>query len=154
MCLSIFLLFVAAVIGEVASIWILGSYVGVAYTLLALVLGGMLGVMLVSGRALTTLKSAGEAWSKGEEIGPVVASGALVGLAGILFFIPGLLSDAAALVLILPPVRARMARDLVDRVKAHAVRLHPGGAPSRAAPGEYIDVEGVEHPGEPPRSLP
>lgn len=150
-CLSILLLFAGLVIGEVASVAIVGSYVGAPYTILAIILGVMLGVMLLAGRAFSTLQNAAEAWSKGEEIGPIVASSALVGLAGILFVIPGFLSDAAGLVLLLPPVRARMSRNLVGRVKAHAVRLHPGGPARR---DEYIDAEGVERPGDPPRSLP
>lgn len=151
MCLSIVLLFLAYVIGEVASIAILGSYLGAIYTLLVIGAGIMLGVMLLAGRAFSTLQDAAEAWSKGEEIGPIVASSALVGLAGVLFVIPGVLSDAAAIALLLPPVRRRMAGNLVGRVKAHAVRLHPRrGGPE----GEYIDAEGVERPGEPPRSLP
>jgi UPF0716 protein FxsA len=152
-CLAIVLLFGAYVIGEVASIAILGSYVGALTTVLVIVAGVMLGVMLLAGRAFSTLQNAAEAWSKGEEIGPIVASSALVGLAGILFLLPGLLSDAAALALLLPPVRARMSRNLVGRVKAHAVRLHPRGAGPRKE-DEYIDAEGVERPGDPPRSLP
>ena len=151
MCLSIVLLFAAYVIGEVASIALLGSYLGAGYTLLVIGIGVALGIMLLAGRAFSTLQDAAEAWSKGEEIGPVVASSALLGLAGILFLVPGVLSDVAALALILPPVRGRMAASLVGRVRAHAVRLHPRGAP---AGDEYIDAEGVEHPGEPPRSLP
>jgi len=161
-CLSIVLLFVAYVIGEVASIAILGSHVGTPYTLLVLAIGVGLGVMLLAGRALATLQNAAEAWSRGEEIGQVVASSALVGLAGILFLVPGLLSDAAALVIILPPVRARMAGKLVGRVKVHAARLRPRGGAARGG-GEYIDADAVEQPspsssdgspGDPPRSLP
>lgn len=150
-CLSIVLLFAAALIGEVASVAIFGSYLGIGYTLLAIAIGVGLGVMLLAGRAFTTLQDAGEAWSKGEEIGPIVASSALVGLAGILFVIPGFLSDAAAIVLILPPIRSRMAASLVGRVRAHAVRLHPR---KTARGDEYIDADGVERPGDPPPSLP
>jgi UPF0716 protein FxsA len=153
-CLSIVLLFGAYVIGEVASIAILGSYLGAGYTLLVIGLGVMLGVMLLAGRAFSTLQNAAEAWSKGEEIGPIVASSALVGLAGILFLLPGLLSDAAAIALLVPPVRGRMSRNLVGRVKAHAVRLHPRGPGGPSAKDEYIDAEGVERPGDPPPSLP
>jgi UPF0716 protein FxsA len=153
-CLSIVLLFAALVIGEVSSIAILGSYVGAPWTLLVLAIGVGLGVMLLAGRALGTLQDAAEAWSKGEEIGPILGSSALLGVAGILFLIPGLLSDVAAFALVLPPVRARMTRSLVGRVKAHAVRLHPRRGAAPAQGGEYIDTEGVERSGDPPPSLP
>jgi len=122
-CLSIVLLFVAYVIGEVASIAILGSHVGTPYTLLVLAIGVGLGVMLLAGRALATLQNAAEAWSRGEEIGQVVASSALVGLAGILF----LVLDSGR---IISPASRRVHADQLRRLRAMRSRsplAAPGG---------------------------
>lgn len=139
MCLAVALLGLAFVIGEVASIATLGSYLGVWPTLAVVALAGAIGVVLLRGRAFATFQKAVEAYRRGERLGPVVASGALVGLAGVLFLTPGALSDLIALVILLPPVRAVLARRMVARIGARA---------------RVIDAQAYEKPGDPPPSLP
>lgn len=155
MCLAVVLLFFAGLIGEVASIVIVGSYVGGKYTLIALAIAAALGGLLLMGRAAATLKAAAAAWAKGEPIGEIVAASAIGALAGVLLIIPGFLTDVIALIFLMPPMRARLAGRMVARLKARAqvviaqVRARGGaGGP----PGHVIDTEGVEIGDDVPRS--
>jgi UPF0716 protein FxsA len=138
-CLAVALLGLAFVIGEVASIAMLGSYLGVGPTLAVVAIAGVIGVLLLRGRAFATFQKAVDAYRRGERLGPVVASGALVGLAGVLLVIPGALSDLIAVVILLPPVRALLARRMIARVAVRAT---------------IIDAQAHEKPGDLPPSLP
>jgi UPF0716 protein FxsA len=134
MCLAVMLLGLAYAIGEVASIVMLGSFTDGFTTLLVLIVGAGLGFALLAGRTIATLRAAGMALVKGEEIGPVIAQGALVGVAGVLFILPGLLSDAAAIALLVPRWRARAGKNLSDRVHARITRRRMSGEPPRQLP--------------------
>jgi UPF0716 protein FxsA len=134
MCLAVMLLGLAYAIGEVASIVLLGSFTDGFTTLFVLLVAGAIGLALLAGRALATLRAAGVALVKGEEIGPVIAQGALVGVAGVLFIVPGLLSDAVAIVLLVPRWRARAGKNLSDRVHARIARRRMSGEPPRQLP--------------------
>jgi len=138
MCLAVPLLVLAYLIGEVGSIVLLDSYTDGATALLWLLVAAGIGMALLAGRALATLRAAGVALVRGHEIGPVLAQGALVGVAGVLLIVPGLLSDAIAVALLVPAWRARAGKNLSDRVRAHAVRLRDRN----------------RTPGDQPRSLP
>lgn len=147
MCLAVVLLFFAGLLGEVASIVIVASYIGGKYTLIALVVAAGLGALLLMGRAAATLRAAGAAMVKREPVGEVLAASALAAFAGVLFIIPGFLSDIFAVFLLVPQVRARFAGRMVTRLKARAVaavdqaRARGGRA---GVPGEIIDADGVE----------
>jgi UPF0716 protein FxsA len=134
MCLAVMLLGLAYAIGEVASIVLLGSFTDGFTTLFVLLVGAGLGFALLAGRTLATLRAAGVALVKGEEIGPVIAQGALVGIAGVLFIVPGLLSDAVAIALLVPRWRARAGKNLSDRVHARITRRRMSGEPPRQLP--------------------
>ncbi|MCB9564445.1 MAG: FxsA family protein [Kofleriaceae bacterium] len=161
MCLAVVLLFLAAVIGEIASIVIVGGMIGTLYTLLALVAGAVLGSLVLGGRAAATLRRAAEAYARSEPVGDVLMSNAIAGFAGVLFIIPGFLSDAVALILLLPPTRSRMAARMTARLRARAEVIgqsfgagmpFPGGPPpgapfdgdALAGHGGVIDVDAVE----------
>jgi UPF0716 protein FxsA len=148
-CLAVLLLFVAYVTGEIASIVILSGFIGGLKTIAVLGAAGVLGVFLLAGRAAATLTEAAEALAKREPVGEVVASSALAAFAGVLFIAPGVLSDVVALILLLPPTRARLAARMAAGMKARAqvIVAHargPGGAPPPGVDEGFIDVEGVE----------
>jgi UPF0716 protein FxsA len=146
-CLAVVLLLLAYVIGEIASIVILSGFVGWMYTVLAIVAGAALGSMLVMGRAAATLRDAAEALAKREPVGEMVAASALAAFAGVLLIAPGLLSDAIALILLVPPTRGRLARRMAEgmRARAQVVVAHMGvDVGPGSSPGDVIDVDGVE----------
>ncbi len=154
MCLAVVLLFFAYVIGEIASIVILGGFVGAMYTVLVLAAAAVLGSFLLMGRAAATLRAAAEAMAKREPVGELVAASALGAFAGVLLISPGLLSDALAVILLLPPTRARLAGRMAAGLRGRAqvlvaqVRGHGHGPGASAPPpvdaAGVIDVDGVE----------
>jgi UPF0716 protein FxsA len=87
-----------------------GQWFGAWFPILAVILGffaGGLTIRYAGVRSLNELKKA----SQRGYIGPNTAIGGLLGfLAGILFILPGLLSDAAAILLLLPFTRHMVER--------------------------------------------
>lgn len=135
------LVFLAAVFAEVASLVLMGSWLGAPATFALLVLGFGLGFALLSGRGIATVKKALDANAAGESPGPALLDGALLAVAGVLFIVPGFASDVVAIVLALPPPRALIRRRVVRWMRARMPANQPG--PTRAA-GHVIDVDGHE----------
>lgn len=162
------LLLIYAVV-EVAAAIALASTVGWGWTLLALlaafllgsgVLAPMAGSHLI--RQVWQLRS-GLAQARG-----AASDGALVALAAILVLVPGLVTTAVGLLLLVPPIRSAAApglsavalRSLRRRAPlvgytgyARAFRTEsPGGHPGAA--GDYIDGEVVDVHDHKPAALP
>lgn len=135
-----------AILAEITSVVMVAGWLGGLFTLALLALAGGIGLAVLAGRGVATLTRAGQAMNRGEPVGAVVADGALLALAGVLLLAPGFLSDAAALGLLVPPVRALVARWLVGRVKASVVQV--GGMNVPRGP-DVIDTTATEVP--PPR---
>jgi UPF0716 protein FxsA len=82
-----------------------GQWFGAWFPILAVILGFAAGGLTIRHTGVKSLNELREASRRGS-IGPDTAIGGLLGfLAGILFILPGLLSDLAALLLLLPFVR-------------------------------------------------
>jgi UPF0716 protein FxsA len=107
------------------------SAVGVVATLGLLVLAGVLGSLLVQRQGLGVLLRLRQALERGEAPAAEVAEGALIAAAGLLLVLPGLVTDALALVLLAPPVRRCLAR-----------RWLKGQPPRVAAPPGQRVIEG------------
>lgn len=152
------LLAAAAFIAELASLVLVGSYVGWLWTFGLLALAVVAGVALLSGRGPATVREVVRALAQGRSPGPAIVDGALFALAGILFITPGFASDVMAVGLLLPPVRS----GIRGKLKAWAaVRwkhgFHPDAITSEADGIDVIDATGFERrDDEPPRgrSLP
>jgi UPF0716 protein FxsA len=115
-----------------------GQWFGAWFPILAVILGfvaGGLTIRYTGIKSLNELKAASQSGS----LGPSPAIGGLLGfMAGILFILPGLLSDVAAVLLLLPFTRqiveSRMVRPSArkggvviegEAVEIHAERLPP-----------------------------
>jgi UPF0716 protein FxsA len=103
------------------------------------ILGFIAGGLTIRHTGLKSLSELKEASQKGP-IGPKSAIGGLLGfLAGILFILPGFLSDAAALLLLLPFTRRiiehRMSRPSARQggvvIEGEAVEIHEERLPPR-----------------------
>lgn len=139
-----------AIVAEITSVVIAADLLGGLWTLAALALAGGIGMAVLTGRGVTTLTNAGQAVQRGEAMGPVVADGALLALAGVLLMIPGFVSDVAALVLLVPWTRRAVAGYLVERFKAKVVTLGGAGGMNLGRDGDVIETTGVEIEPEPP----
>jgi UPF0716 protein FxsA len=118
-----------------------GQWFGAWFPILAVILGIMAGGVTIRHTGLKSLNELREASQRGY-VGPNTAISGLLGfLAGILFILPGLLSDVAAILLLTPFVRhiverrfrrpsARKGGVVIDgeAVEIHDERLPPGAA--------------------------
>ena len=147
MALLLFLVFVVAPLAELAVLIQVGAAIGVLNTIGLLVLVSLVGAWLAKREGLGVLRRIQATIARGELPSREVADGALILLAGALMIAPGFISDALAVVLLLPPtralVRAPLVRWAVGRGRVTVVR----GA--RWGGTEVWNVESWEEPARP-----
>jgi UPF0716 protein FxsA len=151
-------LFLIYLVVELAVVVALASTIGFGWTMLVLLGASLFGFVLAGSqvkRHIRRLRS-GVATPQG-----AVTDGALVALGSVLVFIPGLVTTAAGLLLLLPPTRA-VARPVVTALAARRLPLitvataAAGSRPS-AGRGDYIDGEVIDVRDDPavePQALP
>lgn len=156
------LLLVVAPIGE---LWVavqVAQAVGPGWTLLALVGASLLGlwVMRIAGASWWAALRGGHLEGRLPD-GREVADAALLFLAGVLLFLPGFVSDAVGLVLLVPPVRDGV-QHVVTRwfTRRFTAVTGPGGTTiwtrsTRVVRGEVVRDDDVPPgPSAPPPALP
>ncbi|MGO4460877.1 FxsA family membrane protein [Streptomyces sp. M-16] len=124
----------------ILEIWLLGLVAGAAggVTVAALLAGGLvLGVVVIKRAGRRAFKNLTETFQQaqaqamaGEVPTPQTPKGSgngLMMLAGLLLIVPGLLSDVAGLLLLLPPVRAFVARRAGRSLERRMAAAAPGG---------------------------
>jgi UPF0716 protein FxsA len=157
MTLLLVILFVVAPLVELAVIVQVAGAIGTFDTIGLLVLFSVLGAWLAKREGIGVLRRIQAALDRGELPSTEVADGGLILLAGALMIAPGFISDALAIVLLLPPTRALVRYPLL-RYVARRGRLAfvtsvggPGGGGRgrsyRRSPGDDVwDVESWEEP--------
>ena len=126
---------------EIVAVVALGSWIGFLPTLLVLLAGSLLGMVLARREGVRAAQALAEAARNRRVATAELTDGMLVGAGGLLLFVPGLVTDVAGLLLLLPPTRALVRRRLV----ANAERRNPGLRNARIrADGPYVDAEVVE----------
>ena len=150
---------------EVLAIVGLASGIGVGWTLLVLLAGAALGLLIARREGVRAARALTEAVQNGRLAHSEATDGLLIALAGVLMFVPGLVTDVVGLALLLPPVRGLVRRRLVDAaerrapdlrtarirqgvtiVEGEAVGREPAGRPNPAGmpvlEGEVVDPDG------------
>lgn len=89
---------------------------GFANAFFAWLVSFVLGLGLFRTSSLRLTVGVGKAMREGKPPGLVALDGALVGLAGVLFLIPGYFSDVLAVLLLIPPLRKFAAKRLLRAV--------------------------------------
>jgi UPF0716 protein FxsA len=159
--LAVGLVFIAVPVLELALLIEIGRSIGVWATVALVLATALAGALIISRQSLAVVRQALEAASEGRPPVAPVLDGLFLMLAGALLLTPGLITDAVALLLLVPPLRRAVAfwcvRRLVDSGRVH-VEVHTGTAgpdgPSRrggAGPvieGEFERVD--EAPAGPP----
>ncbi len=137
-------LFLIYAIVELAIIVALVSTIGFGWTVMALIGASVLGFVLAGSqvkRHIRRLRS-GLTTPQG-----AVTDSALVALGTVLVFIPGLVTTAAGLLLLLPPTRA-VARPVLTAVAARRMPLITVATAAASRPaaghGNYIDGEVID----------
>lgn len=138
-----FLAFLAWPLIEIGLFVVIGGRIGLWATLAWVVLTGVAGVALLKfeaarGAVLIRGGLAGHALPEGAPV-----AGLMRALAAVLLILPGFLTDALGLLLLLPPVQALVSGAVMSRV---TILRRPGQGP--ATGDEVIDGEWVEVPPE------
>lgn len=127
-----------------------GAY-GFGTTLLGAVLATFVGIWLVKKQGLGVLRRANDKVARGEAPTDEVINGTLLLVAGILLLVPGFITGAAGLLLLLPPVRALMRPALRRRfaagpiVIARPIRMTGfGPGATGRTPGQVLDADSWE----------
>lgn len=131
---------IALPFAEIALLVVAGQAIGALATLGLLFAAGLAGVLLIRAAGTSPAATGGLAPSAL----PALGHAALLAVAGVLLLVPGFLTDAAGLLLALPPVRRLLLARIAARVTTARFRTGPG-----VVDGEWT----VQDPG-PPDPLP
>ncbi|MBN9109649.1 MAG: FxsA family protein [Pseudonocardia sp.] len=126
---------------EIVALVALGSWIGVGATLLVLLAGSVLGLLLARREGVRAAQAFSAALRERRVAHAELTDGMLVAAAGVLLFVPGLVTDLAGLLLLVPPVR-RLVRNRLVRA---AERANPDLQRARIySDGPVVDGDVVE----------
>ena len=103
--MKLLLFFVVIPLIELYVLIQVGSEVGALSVVLWTVLGALLGLALMRNQGLATMQEAQISMAKGEPLEGALMQGVFVFLGGLLLFLPGLISDAIGILLLIPFIR-------------------------------------------------
>ena len=152
-------LFVALVIVvgivEITVMIQVGQLIGVVNTIGLLLLVSLIGVWLVKRQGIGVMVRFREQRMAGRLPAAEVFDGALILVAGVLLIIPGFVTDALGLLLLVPPIRA-VARRVVSRRVMREVEMVRSKQWTRGdrRPPQYVPPEAPRRPPPPPTPLP
>lgn len=152
-----FFVALAIVVGvvEITVMIQVGQLIGALNTIGLLILLSLIGVWLVKRQGLGVLARIREQRMAGRLPAAELFDGAVILVAGLLMVIPGFVTDALGLLLLIPPVRA-IARRLVSRRVMREVEMVRSKQWTRGErpPAQYVPPEGPRRPSPPPTPLP
>ena len=132
---------------EIVALVALGSAIGLGWTLLVLLAGSVLGLLLARREGVRAAQALAKALSDRKFAHAELTDGLLIAGAGVLLFVPGLVTDLAGLLLLTPPVRALVRKRLVRAAEERAPELRTARirTGSTIVDGDVVDEPGV-HP--------
>ena len=141
---------------EIVALVALGSAIGLGWTLLVLLASALVGMWLARREGVRAAQAIAEAVTQRRAPHAELTDGMLVAAGGVLLFVPGLVTDVAGLLLLLPPVRRvvrnRLLRAAEERVpELRTARIRSGativdGDVVRPRPDVRV-IEGTVVPG-------
>ncbi|MFW6088649.1 MAG: FxsA family protein [Gemmatimonadota bacterium] len=127
-------LLLAFTLVPVLELWLLlriGSWLGVGATVALVVLTGIAGATLARREGVHAWSAVQAELSAGRLPGRELLEALLVLLAGIVLVTPGVLTDAAGLLLLVRPLRGRLVRKLEERYR-RSLDTRSGGPPTES----------------------
>lgn len=107
-----FILFITIPLAELYLLIEVGRGIGGIFTIALCLLTAAIGAMLVRMQGMQTLMHARTSFERGEVNSEPVVHGILLALAGLLLFLPGLITDAAGFLLLIPALRRWISRQI------------------------------------------
>lgn len=150
------LLFIGLPILEIILLIKAGDAFGFWWTVAWIFTSALIGIVLVRQQGLAAIARAQEAQEAGEVPVGAILTGIRLAFAGVFMIIPGFITDAFGLLLLLPWTGNALGQVMSARVRMHSTWMgsrgyggrHPGHGPDD---GETIDAEyEVVQPGKPP----
>lgn len=123
----LFLVFTVVPIVEIAIFMMLGQAVGILPTLLGILATALLGALLVRIQGLSLIAQIQETIGRGILPARAIADAMMVGIAGVLLLTPGYFTDLLGLLLLIPPVRTLIYRQLRSRFVVVAPGMSAAG---------------------------
>ncbi len=149
------LLFIIVPLAELAILIKLGSVIGIAATIALVISTAVIGVTMLKRQGMAALSRARADLATGEFPVESVVDGACLLVAGAFLLTPGLLTDTAGFLLLIPGVRRALARWLFNKLIASG-HVHGGGfdaggrgrqppaADGKVLEGEYRELDDSE----------
>lgn len=137
---------------EIAGFILVGREIGVVATLGLVLLGVVIGSALIRSVGLSVLGQARTQADTGRDPGPRIVRGFLHVVAGILFIVPGFVSDILALVLLLPPLHRRAWALIAPRLRFAGAPFAGAAKPAPRAP--VIELERTDYVRRPDAASP
>ena len=152
-----FLVALAIVVGivEITVMIQIGQLIGVVNTIGLLLLVSLIGAWIVKRQGLGVVARIREQRMAGRLPAAAVFDGALILVAGVLLVIPGFVTDALGLLLLIPPIRA-VARRFASRRVMREVEMvrSKQWTPGERPPPQYVPPEAPRRPPPPATPLP
>jgi UPF0716 protein FxsA len=134
--MPVLLILLAATIVELAVLVAVGHAIGVLATIGLLIVASLVGAVLLRHEGARTLRAFIEALRTRRPPHRELLDGMLIAAAGVLIVLPGFVSDALGLLLLLPPTRALVRRRLLRSASRRT--------PVHFASGSVVDAEVVD----------
>jgi UPF0716 protein FxsA len=112
--IRLLLLFTVVPVVELALLVQLGRVIGLAPTVAIVFLTGITGAALARWQGLLALRRVQNELAEGRVPAGALVDGLLIFVAGAMLLTPGLITDAAGFLLLVPPTRAAVRRALVE----------------------------------------
>lgn len=116
MAARLLLLFIALPLFETWLLIEVGSRIGAIPTIGLVIATAVIGSQLMRRQGLQTLREIQQRQARGELPAQPMLEGLALLIAGILLITPGFISDTLGFLLLVPPLRARMAKSLLSKV--------------------------------------
>jgi UPF0716 protein FxsA len=123
--------------------------IGFFPALLLIIVGSALGVMVMRMAGFATALRTRASLQRGELPGEQMFHGLMLALAGGLLLVPGFISDALGMLLLLPVTRRLLGRTLRRRAEAHALRQRAFADEVGPRPSAHVPIE-PNRPGRQP----
>src|SRR5258708_5869489 len=137
MRLPLTLLLIGLPLAEIAVFIQVGQWLGLGPTLALVLLSALAGIMVIRHQSLATLTAVRAALARNQVPAAALFDAACVLVAGFLLILPGFISDAAALVLLIQPLR----RAIGHRLGWRAAGRGPGpGSGGPVIAGDYHEI--------------
>lgn len=139
--------FIVVPLIEIALFIQVGGAIGLASTLLIVVVTAILGTFLVRNQGLQALARVKSSFEQMSDPSEALAHGAMILFSGALLLTPGFFTDAVGFALLVPGIRLAVFNWARSRVKVQTFSTGPSGRPQHHQ-SDVIDVEYSEVPPE------